>query len=463
MKTAPIVPPASSNARDLLTAADVTAGASRWGAPEWFIVAQTVLPALLYLPGTQKLRVPIRVAPFALSLAGLAWLLLRRPAGERKAHPAAPWLIAVTVLVALMILHPTTNSPLVGIAQTTVYVAVLAPALWVPELVSTPAQVGRILAILLVVSGVNSVVGILQVYDPDRWLPREFSDLVMHSYSGVLSYVGPTGERIVRPPGLSDNPGAVCGPGMISAFLGLFFFTRRVAWPFRCGALALSFAGATVIYLSHVRTSILIGGGMCVAYAAAVWLQGRRAHAAAFAGATAALIAGAFVAAVTMGGHRVAERFATLTEDNVYYDSGRGGELEVDFTGYLARYPLGAGLGRWGMMRDYFGDPSNPDSPQLWAELQLPAWVLDGGVLLLVLYSAALLRTAVYELSLSRDRRPEVSAAAAVVFAINAGTLAIIFGYTPFSNQLGLQYWFLTGALSGLAHESRGSACAPTS
>ena len=92
-------------------------GAPRWGVPEWFIVGQTVLPALLYFPGTQKLRVPIRVVPFALSLAGLAWLLTRRGAGERKAHPAAPWLLAATFVLALMILHPTTNSRLAGIAQ----------------------------------------------------------------------------------------------------------------------------------------------------------------------------------------------------------------------------------------------------------------------------------------------------------------------------------------------------------
>ena len=32
-----------------------------WGFPELFVISQTALPALLYLPGTQAFRLPIRV------------------------------------------------------------------------------------------------------------------------------------------------------------------------------------------------------------------------------------------------------------------------------------------------------------------------------------------------------------------------------------------------------------------
>ena len=46
---------------------------------------------------------------------------------------------------------------------------------------------------------------------------------------------------------------------------------------------------------------------------------------------------------------------------------------------------LGAGLGRWGMMRYYFGNPWSRHSAALWAELQFPAWILDGGIILTVL------------------------------------------------------------------------------
>ena len=49
-----------------------------WGFLEWFIISQVALPALLYLPGTQGLRVPIRIAPFAISLAALVWWFSRQ-------------------------------------------------------------------------------------------------------------------------------------------------------------------------------------------------------------------------------------------------------------------------------------------------------------------------------------------------------------------------------------------------
>src|SRR5205823_1047434 len=56
--------------------ASVTAAqklSDRWGFLEIFILAQVVLPAILFLPGTQPLRVLIRIAPFALSLFGLVF------------------------------------------------------------------------------------------------------------------------------------------------------------------------------------------------------------------------------------------------------------------------------------------------------------------------------------------------------------------------------------------------------
>ena len=58
---------------------------------------------------------------------------------------------------------------------------------------------------------------------------------------------------------------------------------------------------------------------------------------------------------------------------------------------YLVEHPLGAGLGRWGMMRRYFGNENNLDSPAIWAEVQFAAWVLDGGIVLLSLYLIALI------------------------------------------------------------------------
>ena len=38
-----------------------------------------------------------------------------------------------------------------------------------------------------------------------------------------------------------------------------------------------------------------------------------------------------------------------------------------------------------------------------------------------------------------------------VVLAANLGTAALIFSFTPFVTQVGIQYWFLAGALHGVA------------
>src|SRR5260221_1922654 len=136
-----------------------------------------------------------------------------------------PWIAAIMALLALMLFHPETSSMIGGIAHMAVYFAVLAPLFWAPEFVKTPEQVARILWILLLCSGANALVGVLQVYDPQRWLPAEFSRIVIAGQGGLnsVTYVGGLGQRIVRPPGLFDTPGAVCGPAMFAALLGLVF------------------------------------------------------------------------------------------------------------------------------------------------------------------------------------------------------------------------------------------------
>ena len=49
------------------------------------------------------------------------------------------------------------------------------------------------------------------------------------------------------------------------------------------------------------------------------------------------------------------------------------------------------------------------------------------------------------------DPDARLRACAAVVLAANLGTAALIFTFTPFVTQIGLQFWFLAGALHGLA------------
>jgi hypothetical protein len=430
-----------------------------WGFPELFVISQTALPALLYIPGLQPLRVLIRTSAYAVSLAALFWYRLARPRLWHR-HPAEKWLILCVAWLLIMVFHPTTNSLPAGLAQLMLYLAVMAPVFWVPGLKLTSARIQRLLFIILICSGVNSIVGVLQVYDPGRWLPQEFSRVVLESpYAlDVMTYVGPDGSRIVRPPGLFDTPGAVAGPATVAAALGLMFCLGPVSLWKKAVALLAAAAGVAAIFLSYVRTSLLIAAGSLLVYIGLLAIQRQKTKAVMLLGIAVVTVVVSFSLAVLLGGEAIQERFSTLSEADpitVYFSAHRGDQLEYGFTTLLRKYPLGAGLGRWGMMRHYFGDENNTDSPLIWAELQPNAWLLDGGWILLLLYSSALMlatRNDIRMARVSRSRGLRFSASAIV--AINVGVLALILGFTPFTTQIGLQYWFLAGALHAAGNET---------
>jgi hypothetical protein len=434
--------------------ADAAEKAAPWGFLEFFVISQTAFPAILFLPGTQAVRLPVRVAAYAISLLALAWW--GRQLKRVAPHPAQMWLLFAFCWLVLMIFHPTTNTTLAGVAQVCLYLAVAAPVFWSPGLVRNPRQLERLLALLLICNGINSLVGVLQVYDPETWMPAEFSIIQRTSKFGLgaVSYLDDAGRVIVRPPGLFDNPGAVCGPGMLAVLLGLVFtLNGRKVWH-KAGALAFAGLGLAAIYLSQVRTAVLIAGAMTLVYllTLGVALGNRRQAGKALALAVLVMVT-ALPLAVRFGGQGVQKRFATLTVNSplaVYYEAKRGGMVENAFSALLPQYPLGAGLARWGMMRLYFGDEYNPDAPLIWSEIQFPSWILDGGVPLLLLYLLALGVTTWREWRIVR-RSPdeEMKTWGTPIFAANLGTLALIFSFTPFTAPVGMQYWFLAGVLHG--------------
>lgn len=423
------------------------------GFGEWFAAGLTLLPALLFLPGSQAYRLPARVGAYGISLFAVALWWFGR-GGQRKVHhPAERWLSFVVGWLVLEIAHPLTNSLLSGVAQVALYFAILSPVFWAPAYANGVRGLKRILVILLICNGINSAVGVLQVYDPDRWMPRELSANFTQNSDALAasSYTGPNGQRIIRPPGLFDTPGAVCTAGTIAALFGLIFALEG-AWWRRGLAVAFSLAGIGAIYLSHVRASMIVAIGMMMAYAAMLVLQKQRARLVVFGGIGVALIVGGLSIATVLGGTGIRERFSTLLESDpaeLYYQS-RGVQLEYAFDNLIVNYPLGAGLARWGMMRGYFGNPANLDSSEVFAEIQPNAWLLDGGVLLLLFYSLALGVTAMNDLRLVRSlalREDQLWAAA--VAAANLGTLALVFSFVPFGTASGMQFWFLEGVLHG--------------
>lgn len=435
--------------------AATTYAGERWGFAEFFVVSQTLIPALLYLPGTQPFRLYIRVASFAISFATLAWWAVAMAKTSRP-HRAQPWIFAALAYVVVMFFHPLTVSTFAGLAQFVLYLSVIAPIFWAGSFVRTPERLSRLMALFLICNGVNAIVGVLQVYDPARWMPPEMSRVMTETVYGLgtVTYRGPDGRLIVRPPGLFDTPGAVAGPGMYAALLGLVFATSAISLWKRVAALAASFAGIAAIYLSQVRVSLIVAILMLAGYASLLMMQERKARATLFAGIAAAMVVSTFVFALTLGGQSIAERTFTLFAQDplTLYAGSRGGQLTYTFGELLQTYPMGAGLGRWGMIAVYFASAAPPDVPPLWVEIQVAGWAVDGGIALLVLSLAAIAVTLVTEFQVARRHRDaRVRACAAVVLAANLGTAALVFTFTPFVTQIGLQFWFLAGALHGVA------------
>jgi hypothetical protein len=426
-----------------------------WGFAEVFIVSQTALPALLYLPGSQAFRLPIRFSAFAISLAAFAWYQIESTTQAPRSKMQG-WVAAIMSLLAVMLFHPETSSLVGGLAHMAVYFAVLAPLFWAPEFVKSPEQLARILWILLLCSGANAVVGVLQVYNPTRWLPAEFSRVLTAGDGaglGTVTYIGAQGQRIIRPPGLFDTPGAVAGPASFAALLGLVFAVSAIPIWKRALSLGMAGAGLAAIYLSQVRVSLVATVLMMGVYAAIAMRQGRAARATQFAILAGGAVFVGLAVAVSLGGAAVSERVSSLfaSDPLSVYKGARGELLTYTFDELLFQYPLGAGLGRWGMAAGYFGS-SNPNSAGIWAEIQFTGWMIDGGVLMVFLYMGALVVTSLTQVRIAAATQyPRVAVCAAVILAAGLGPAIMVVSFTPFVAQVGIQYWFLAGALHGVA------------
>lgn len=421
------------------------------GLLEWFALGQTALPALLFLPGNQSVRFAIRASAFLASLAALGYWWMKGRPRMRVRHPGSRWLIIVTLILVVMLLHPDTPSVAAGVGQLTVYLAVMAPLFWVPAFVTDRRTLIRVLAVLLVCNGINSVVGVLQVYDADRWMPRDFSSayVMNRNLMGTALYVGPNGRLIVRPPGLYDTPGAVCGAGTVASLLGIIFCLQRMKWWKRAVALGFAGAGLAAIYLSHVRSSFVVVLAMLLAYISLLVLQKQLKRAFATMTVAVALVSVSLMGSIVLGGATIAQRFATFLEESpteLYYNS-RGNQVSNAVNVLLAEYPAGAGLGRWGVGAVSFDVPVSKRLP---AEVQPAAWLLDGGIFLFLAYTAALIATIRFEFRIvSRLRDPNDRLWGAAVVAANVGVLVLVLTFVPFATQVGLQFWFLEGLLHG--------------
>jgi len=432
----------------------------RWGWAEIFVAIQLLWGIALFVPGAQGYRTYIRALPYVISVVSLVYYF-RRETGEPLAR-CAKWLLVSCGLLLVNLLQPTTHM-LAGVGQIVFQISIAAPAFWMARAIRSERRLTLVLWVLFASGFIASAVGILQVYFPERFLPPEFSVLAQTLNPDVVSsltYVGADGRHIVRPPGLSDMPGGAAVAAMMTMVLGLTLAMRREqSWIARAACVAGGAVGMTTLFLTQVRSlSLLAAGGIAVC-AVLQFRQGRRAQGAISVAVGIVLIGGAYLWAVSVGGSAVADRFLGLLNDGVLrtFEESRGLTIRYTMAEMLTQFPFGAGLGRWGMMQTLFGDPTMWQAPPIHVETQPTGWLVDGGVALLFLYAGALAIALRYTYRLAVDSQlGRLQDAATVLLCVQLTIVGLCLSGPAFNNQLGIQFWAVTGALAGAAGLRRG-------
>lgn len=393
-------------------------------------------------------RIAFRIGTFAIGLVGLVAIPIP---GRRHAHPAALVGGLALLVVATGLFHPRTNAPLAAIAQIVLYLAILSPLFWVPRLAVAPADLARFFAVLWGFHTLSAIVGILQVYAPGQFAGNLSSTIADQGdgYVEDLKITLADGQRILRPMGLTDLPGGAASAGFNAFLFGMGFLAtsrRRTLQVLGIAAMAL---GLFCMYLSYIRSVLVVAGVIGVFYFGALLATGRRAAALRVGLVVPIVVLGAFAWAFAVGGDDLASRIRTLTDDrpDEVYRANRGRYLEATFENQLPDHPLGMGLGRWGMVHAYFGDPSNPESPPVWVEIQWTAWAVDGGVLLILLYGAAIAIAIGATARVALRAEPWLAGWATVILAYDVGAVAVTFNYSLFIGQGGLEFWLLNAAI----------------
>jgi hypothetical protein len=433
-----------------------------WGALEVFVVVAMLSSALLFIPGAQSVRIFIRAIPYVLSLA-----LLVRHWGEWRGRGTWRGQVMLSIAMACLafgLFHPQASA-YGGLAQLAFQLSIAAPAYWVMGEQLDPPRVSRLITLLFLVNAASALVGLLQVTDPARFMPPEFSQQAgvdQTQYLESLSYAGAEGKTIVRPPGLTDLPGGASGACAVAALLGtlMAFQPGRAGWQ-RLPCVVVAGAALVTLYLTQVRSMLImtvigfLSMGMLLARMGRIWFAGT------IAGAGAALTVIAFLLAYGIGGQAVFDRFYNLYETGLVtsYRENRGIFLEYTFSHLVYEHPFGAGVGRWGMMNFHFARFDAEPPKSIWVEIQPTGWLVDGGIPLLVTYAGAI---AIAMWQLYRITNPvrggPLSYAAAIVFSSNLFLIGQSFAGPTFNSTSGMYFWLPTTAVFAADWSRRAAA-----
>ena len=435
-----------------------------WTWLERFLVIQSFIPVLLFVPGISAGRVAIRMAVFLVApITGFVIFQSGRSKEGAGSHTVGLWLKLAAGWIILSIFHWETRSLPAAMAEATLYIAVFSPFFWAPKALAAPGQIGRLMAILLISNGISSLVGLGQVFRPDTFNPPVIPGITGMSEDSLsvqaLTYTDQYGRKILRPCGLSDSAGGATVAGAGAVLAGLAYALRPIGTFRRLVCLGAAFCGMAVIYYSQVR-QVFVMEIICLGVLVGVFvLQKNYGYATALGGLGAAMVVGALIWVMTTSGRVVVERFLGLAERSwgeSYTGSGRAAFVTNTLTVFMWENPLGCGLGRWGTISGAFGDPTDPG---VWVEVMIAAWVVDGGIPLLIFYAVAITVAMLDTLRIARRSRDrDIRFWAAVVFASNLSVIATCFSYVTFLTVIGTQFWFLAAVVHAADYQSRREA-----
>ena len=438
---------------------------------EGFVLFEFACQVGLMVASIGGMRVLVRCGAFGVSLL----LLLIFTPGKRL-HPSVKPAIVVMAIVLFALLNPHTNTLLSGTMQTLLYAAILAPLLWVSNLPLERPGIRRILLIMLAFQALSSLIGVLQVYYPGRFrgnLSSVIATAKGHYIKG-LYYKNAAGGLVLRPSGLTDIPGGVGLAGQYATLFGLYFFLTDRDRSIRWISIGAALIGVAAVYLSGVKSAMICLGISLAAFTGLFFWQGvsaRGQRVAAWASRqrispvralvlVGVIAVGGYYLAIRVGGQGVTNATGALTQSapgQVFYQE-RGRFLEYTLNVLLPQYPLGAGLGRWGMMSYYFGNLNNPNSTPIWVEIQWTGWLVDGGVPLVLAYAFAILVAIRFAVKCSQTPAlGDFAVFGALVAGYDVSVVAGTFDYNPFITSMGMDFWLLNAILFGAIAYSYGA------
>jgi hypothetical protein len=422
-----------------------------WIVLSYFIIAFSCQLVLL-IPVFGHFRVELRIIPFALSML-LAIGALKERSAWLRLHKSVPYAVIVMCIMVFGLLNQETQSLVAGIAQVVLAAAILSPLLWVGRLRIGVGGFTVIVICLWAFNATSAGFGVLQILFPGRFQPATSTVTQDMEDQGISYNIElADGTTTVRPYGLTDQPGGAATAGLTAFVFGLGLLVATKKLFIRALYLAGMGMGLFIMYLSQVRVSLVMSGVAIVAFVVLMALRGEFGRLTGALAALAVVIIFSTSAAFAIGGSQTRDRFFTLVDENpgdVYY-ANRGHFLDYTFNYVLPEYPVGAGLGRYGMMSHYFDKSSN--SGALWAEIQWTAWAYDGGWLMVIAYPLAILVALWVSFTIGRKSiYGPVGLWAAIVTSYNISVIAVTFSYPFFLSQSGLEFWLLNAALFSAA------------